>query len=210
MASKGITNEEAETLGVVKVKQPALPFFDLEAQRLRREKKLALIIEKGEKPLNNVEKGEKPSHTTVFNLKVATRRRREIELRSLGYKILQIQERLAEEGQFWSEDTIKDDLKSITAEEWREELNRQQSADISLEDDRKVKLEFRDRQIERLTPRKSPEVQINVANQVQVEKNVTVNQLLLRYQQFRRERDGKPAVCSDNSGEQLDKAKADS
>jgi len=118
--------------------------------------------EKVEKPLKPAEQRK---HSRSFELKVAKRRRRIFELRCLGYKIPQIKEKLAEESQFWSEDTIKCDLQSGGAEAYLEELQRQQYADIALEDDRKVKLEYRDRQIDRLTPRKSPEFALNVNQQ---------------------------------------------
>ena len=108
-----------------------------------------------------------------FELRVSNRRRRVFELRCLGYKIPQIKEKLAEEKQFWSEDTIKADLRSGEASAYLEELQRQQFADIALEDDRKVKLEFRDRMIERFTPKKTPEPAIvnNVNQQVTVKGN---------------------------------------
>ena len=104
----------------------------------------------------------KIKHRASFELKVANRRRRIIELRCLGYKIPQIREKLAEEGKTWSEFTIKSDLSSITAEEVLEELIRQQCADIALAENRKDKLEYRDRQIERLIPRKSAQTEVNV------------------------------------------------
>jgi hypothetical protein len=104
----------------------------------------------------------KVNHSPSFGLKVANRRRRIIELRCLGYKIPQIKEKLAEEGQVWSEFTIKSDLRSLSAEEVLEELNRQQCADIALAENRKDKLEFRDRMIERLMPRKSTQTEVNV------------------------------------------------
>ena len=167
------------------------------------------MIQETENSLNQPFKTEK-RHSEIFKQKVASRRQRELELRCLGYKIKQIQKQMGEEGSgWWDEDTIRADLKTVTAEEWRDELIRQQNADIALEDDRKVKLEYRDRMIERLTPRKSPDVSVQIANQVQVEKNVTVNQLLLRYQQFRRGRDGERTVCSNSSGQQVDQAGAD-
>ncbi len=148
---------------------PALPFLDLEAQRLRRERSLAIVV-KLENELKCAEKEDKPGHGSTFELKVAARRRRVIELRKLGYKILDIQRRIADEtGVTWSEATIKRDLQSITAEEELEELKRQQDADIALEEDRKVRLEYRYRQIEQLTPRKNPEVHVNIAQQVKVE-----------------------------------------
>jgi|WetSurMetagenome_2_1015567.scaffolds.fasta_scaffold186721_2 hypothetical protein len=99
---------------------------------------------------------------TSHKLKVAKRRRRVCELRCLGYKIPQIKEKLLEEGQAWSEDTIKRDLKSEEAEETLSELVRLQYADIALCESRKVKLEYRDRMIERLLPRKSAQTEVNV------------------------------------------------
>jgi hypothetical protein len=101
-------------------------------------------------------------HSASFELRVANRRRRVVELRCLGYKIPQIKEKLAEEGKVWGETTIKSDLASATAEETLDELKRQQCADIALAESRKDKLEYRDRMIERLTPRKSPETQVNL------------------------------------------------
>jgi len=120
-----------------------------------------------EKPLKPA---ERQNHSRSFELKVASRRRRVFELRCLGYKIFQIKEKLADEKQFWSEDTIKADLRSGDAKAYLEELERQQFADIAMEDDRKVKLEYRDRMIERLTPKKTPDPAIvnNVNQQVTV------------------------------------------
>ena len=120
----------------------------------------------GEKPLKPAEKRQK--HSSSFKLKVAARRRRIIDLRCLGYKIPDIKNKLAEEGQFWSEDTIKTDLDSIDAQEYLQELKRQQAADIALCDDRQVRLEYRGREIDRLSPRKSPEVALNVNQQTTV------------------------------------------
>jgi hypothetical protein len=80
----------------------------------------------------------------------------------LGYKIPDIKNKLADEGQFWSEDTIKNDLASSDASDFLQELKRQQAADIALCDDRQTRLEYRDREINRLSPRKSPENQVNV------------------------------------------------
>ena len=92
----------------------------------------------------------------------------------LGYKIPQIKDVLAEEGQVWSEDTIKSDLASLTAEETLEELKRQQCTDIALAKNRKDKLEYRDRMIERLTPRRTPETQVNVGVNMQPKVSVEI------------------------------------
>jgi len=113
-----------------------------------------------EKPLKPAEKQRK--HSASFKLKVTIRRGRIIELRMLGYKIPDIKNKLADEGQFWSEDTIKNDLASSDASDFLQELKRQQAADIALCDDRQTRLEYRDREINRLSPRKSPENQVNV------------------------------------------------
>ena len=125
-----------------------------------------------ENPLKPAE--SKIKHSESFKLKVANRRRRVIELRLLGYKIPQIKDVLAEEGQVWSEDTIKSDLASLTAEETLEELKRQQCTDIALAKNRKDKLEYRDRMIERLTPRRTPETQVNVGVNMQPKVSVEI------------------------------------
>lgn len=100
-------------------------------------------------------------------------------------------------------------MHSEDASAFLEELERQQFADIALEDDRKVKLEYRDRMIERLTPRKSPDIAVNIANQLQVEKDDTVNQLLQHYQEFNQGPNEGSTVHSDNSSESVHKTEAD-
>ena len=93
------------------------------------------------------------------------------------------------------------------------ELIRQQERDISRADseDRSEAMKYRNELIKTyatlLVPQQ-PLIQNNVS--VEQEKNVTVNQLLQRYQQFRRERDGEPAACSDSSGQQVGQTKANS
>ena len=93
------------------------------------------------------------------------------------------------------------------------ELIRQQERDISRADseDRSEAMKYRNELIKTyatlLVPQQ-PLVQNNVS--VEQEKNVTVNQLLQRYQQFRRDRDGEPAACSNSAGESMDQAKANS
>jgi hypothetical protein len=109
------------------------------------------------------------------------RRRRVFELRCLGYKIPQIVEKLAEEGKRWSENTIKADLHSADAGEFLEELQRQQFADIALSRSRRLKLEFRDRMIERFTPRKSPDVAVNMQNNIQLQGEQPLSELLAKY-----------------------------
>ena len=93
------------------------------------------------------------------------------------------------------------------------ELIRQQERDISRADseDRSEAMKYRNELIKTyatlLVPQQ-PLIQNNVS--VEHEKNVTVNQLLQRYQQFRRDRDGEPAACSDSSGQSVDQTKANS
>jgi len=93
------------------------------------------------------------------------------------------------------------------------ELIRQQERDISRADseDRSEAMKYRNELIKTyatlLVPQQ-PLIQNNVS--VEQEKNVTVNQLLQRYQQFRRDRDGEPAACSDSSGQQVGQTKANS
>jgi Fe2+ or Zn2+ uptake regulation protein len=118
---------------------------------------------KSEKPEKLGE--EQLKQHSVAELKITARRRRVFELRCRGFTIPQIAEKLKEEGQLWSEDTIYSDLHSDQAREFLEELQRQQLADITLTKSRKLKLVFRDRMIERFTPRKSPDVAIVNVNQ---------------------------------------------
>jgi len=103
-----------------------------------------------------------------------------------------------------SEITIKRDMCSATAKDELDELVRQQERDIALEDSR-VRMDMRDRMIGHMT-RKSPEVQVNVANQIQVEKNITVTQLLERYQQFIAGSDKAGSVCGNGAGQQVHQA----
>ena len=187
--------------------QPALPFLSFEQQQERRTRGLAVLVN-----LENERKRTESKHeSSGLELQIASRRRLVIEYKKLGLRILEIQQAIAEKtGVTWSEMTIRRDLSSITAEEELEELNRQQYRDIARESDSKVRMEYRDRQIERLMPRKSPEVQVNVANQIKVEKDVTSN-LLAEYEQIVAASVGAQAgdLQADRSGESVHKAEAD-
>src|ERR1700690_1470725 len=155
---------------------------------------------KEEKPLKPAEKQRK--HSSSFKIKVAARRRRVIELRMLGYKIPDIKSKLAEEGQNWSEDTIKNDLASSDASDFLQELKRQQAADIALCDDRQVRLEYRDREIDRLSPRRSPEVALSVNQQTTVSQpNSSLEEYFNAISQAAEVNQNIPAICT---GEQLD------
>ncbi len=136
---------------------PALPFLTLEEQRERREKRFTVFVNNAEVS-DNMENLGKPSHTQTFQLKIAARRHRVYELHALGLKHLQIQEALAKEGQFWSLEYNREDLRSETTEEKRQELERLQSWDIAMEEVRKVSWSFVFDLIEHFTPRKSPDV----------------------------------------------------
>ena len=83
------------------------------------------------------------------------RRKRTLELHVKGLTIPQINKALHDEHFETSEHTVFDDVHSQTADEYKEELKRQQRADITMaKDDLKVRLEYRDRMIDRLTPKK--------------------------------------------------------
>ncbi len=178
--------------------------YDLEAELLGGERPLKITEEEDKKGQKCLKLAEETVNHSIVDIKIASRRRRVFELRCLGLKIPQIVEKMAEEGQLWSESTIKGDLRSDAALEFLEELQRQQLVDIALAKSRKLKLEYRDRMIERFWPRKSPEALFNVTNVVQMEQDVTINLLLERYQQFKRERNQGSAVCSNDSDKRVD------
>jgi signal recognition particle GTPase len=67
-----------------------------------------------------------------------------------------IKEKLTEEGWKISEHTVFDDLHSETADEFLEELKRQQLADITrAQTDYKTRLQYRGQMIEILTPKQT-------------------------------------------------------
>lgn len=91
----------------------------------------------------------KPTH------KQQQRRQRTLELRCNGLTIPMINVKLHEEGFQSSEHTVFDDLHSETADEFLEELKRQQLADITrASTDYKTRLQYRGQMIEILTPKK--------------------------------------------------------
>ena len=88
-------------------------------------------------------------------VKQLQRRKRTIELSCKGLTIPQINNALNQENFETSEHTVFDDLHSQTAVEYGEELERQQRADITLaQKDLKLRLEYRNRIIDRLTPKR--------------------------------------------------------
>ena len=88
-------------------------------------------------------------------VKQLQRRKRTIELSCKGLTIPQINNALHQEDFETSEHTVFDDLHSQTADEYKEELERQQRADITMaQKDLKLRLEYRDRMIDRLTPKR--------------------------------------------------------
>ena len=130
---------------------PALPFLSLEQQQERRIRGAAVLLNLE----NGLKRAESEHKSSGLELQIASRRRLVIEYKKIGLKIFEIQHAIAEKtGVTWSEHTIKRDLSSITAEEELEELMRQQNRDIALESDSKVRMEYRDRQIERLMPKR--------------------------------------------------------
>jgi len=93
---------------------------------------------------------------TKINLIQYARRKRVIELRVLGMKEEQIIQKMNEEGyKVRSRRTIIRDLQSTQAQEYRDELIRQQQADITLasRDHPSLAMKYRAHIIELLTPR---------------------------------------------------------
>lgn len=88
-------------------------------------------------------------------LKQLQRRKRTLELHVKGLTIPQINDALQNENYETSEHTVFDDIHSSTATEYREELERQQRIDITMaQKDLRLRLEYRDRMIDRLTPKR--------------------------------------------------------
>ena len=86
--------------------------------------------------------------------KQLTRRRRVFELRVIGLTIPQIQQKMTEEDFKVSERTIWQDLRSDDVKEFTDELMRRQLADITLSDNISVRLNYRDRLLDKLLPKK--------------------------------------------------------
>ncbi len=99
-----------------------------------------------------------PPDASDADLKRLARKRRVLEIRvGIGATHEKICEIMREEGWKIGERVIFDDLHSATAEEFRRELERQQYRDIALANQQKdldTAMHYRDRQIERLTPRR--------------------------------------------------------
>ena len=85
----------------------------------------------------------------MLGLKQDQRRVRVIELRCSGYTEAQIAEMLGV-----SERTIRRDLRSAIAEEFVSELKRRQLKDIEESQDPKTRLEYRDKLLNKLIPKK--------------------------------------------------------
>ncbi|HEY9753908.1 MAG TPA: hypothetical protein V6C97_01975 [Oculatellaceae cyanobacterium] len=113
--------------------------------------------------------------------KLENRRRRVFELRCRGFTIPNICEKLREEGFDVSERTVWEDLHSNQMQSFTEELLRRQFADMELSGSYRLKLEYRDRILDRLMPRKptnSASVDVNVNQQSGIS---SVTELLSRY-----------------------------
>lgn len=96
------------------------------------------------------------------SLRQTARRRRIFELRVVGLTIPQISEKLKEEGYRVgaSEHTVYRDLHSGEAKEFVEELLRRHLANISMEEDRAVKLKYYDRLLDKMMPAKPGQMEI--------------------------------------------------
>jgi len=113
--------------------------------------------------------------------KLETRRRRVYELRCRGFTIPNICEKLREEQVFVSERTVWEDLHSNQMLSFVEELLRRQFADMELSGSYKLKLEYRDRILDRLLPRK-PENNVSVDVNVNQQASISsVSELLAEY-----------------------------
>jgi transposase len=84
-----------------------------------------------------------------LSLKRANRRLQVIELMCKGFTEIQIAKKLGV-----SERTIRRDLRSLEAQEFGEELKRRQLRDIAECEDIRLRLEYRDRLLGKLIPKK--------------------------------------------------------
>lgn len=110
--------------------------------------------------------------------KIAKRRAQVLTLRCQGGTIPAIQKTLEKNGLKVSEHTIWNDLHSSTADEFLEELKRQQLSDIYQEkDDSKLRLEYRGRIIDILSPKK-----LEQKIDGKIEQNVNVHADLTEYE----------------------------
>ena len=83
-------------------------------------------------------------------LKQATRVQRIVELRSLGYTLRMIADKMKAEGYRISEHTVWRDLHSAAMDDINFELMRRQLADINASNDIGLRLEYRSRLIKKL------------------------------------------------------------
>ena len=110
--------------------------------------------------------------------KQLTRRKRTIELSCNGLNVPQINKALHDEGFQTSEHTVFDDLHSRTAEEYLEELKRQQLADITrAQDDYKTRLQYRGQMIEILSPRRI-EAKTEANGTIKFDMSTQINELI--------------------------------
>lgn len=141
--------------------------------------------------------------------KVDVRRRRVFELRCRGLTIPAIYEKLREEGIFACEKTIWSDLHSDQLQGFIEELLRRQFADMELSGSYKLKLEYRDRILDKMMPSK-PENSLTVNVTSQSQSNVkVVSDLLAEYREVIAETAASSRHLSANdSSESLDPCQA--
>jgi DNA-binding transcriptional MerR regulator len=89
-------------------------------------------------------------------IKQIQRRNRTLELRCKGLTIPQINKALHDEHYATSEHTVFDDIHSQTADDFLEELKRQQLIDITkANEDYKTRLQYRGQMIEILSPKQN-------------------------------------------------------
>jgi hypothetical protein len=123
----------------------------------------------------------------------------------MGLTIPQIVEKLEDEGTASCEKTVFRDLHSSTVDDYVEELQRKQFADITLSENYNVRLRYRDLMLEKLMPRKV-EQKTEGKLDLTVDKGKDIAELLRKYDSLFVEK----GVSSQNSSPQsVDTARAD-
>ena len=116
-------------------------------------------------------------------VKETARRKRVLELRTRGLTIEGIKEVLkTQDGIDVAYITVKRDLQSVQANEFSDELVRQQLADITTSNEPRLRLEFRDRILDKIIPRRA-KIQQNIKQEVSGDLKVgaDIDQLIAQY-----------------------------
>jgi hypothetical protein len=142
--------------------------------------------------------------------KQLARRHRTIELNQLGLKHQDTLATLTKENIKSSLHTISDDLGSCTTDEYRAELERQQKADISLSKDPRLRMEYRDRLIDRLTPRRTEtKIDGNLNLEQRVVNNLDINEELKLIDEAISRNSENEDILADSSEQPMDQTSQD-